>query len=352
MRRTRSALLLAVATLIVAAPATGDPGVRQGSGRPQDRPALRPGDREGSPGRCPHRRAERSFRTGEGPRRRGCGAGRRGSTCSSSSSPRHGRRSIGSTPRSGDRRRSWRSQAERIAYRSRGSSSGFTTSTSPTIPISSPSCSGRSRSPTCSTTSSCSNTSAGRTGRSSSRLPVPETRCADARARYVVPPARGVASLARAIGERAAEQRGVVERLAANRDALRRAEATSARHSAPSVATVRSCSPEIDDLQQQSSALAAAIRSSQAARPASTTMAPPGSGSAAMAGERPVTSPFGSAVGTDARGNRHRRSLRHPRRGGRKPGRSSMPAGWRDTETSSRSTTAVASRPPTATTRR
>ena len=107
----------------------------------------------------------------------------------------------------------------------------------------------------------------------------------------------GVASLARAIGERTAEQRGVVERLAANRDALRAAEADKRATLGAIRGDREELLSEIDDLQKQSSALAATIRSSQAARPASATTAPSGSGILRWPVSGPVTSPFGTRWG-------------------------------------------------------
>ena len=121
---------------------------------------------------------------------------------------------------------------------------------------------------------------------------------ADARARTQAARAE-VASLARAIGDHAAEQRGVVARLAENRDALREAEAAKRATLNGIRGDRQELLAEIEDLQKQSSALAATIRSSQAAAQtaSATTVTPSGSGMLRWPVSGPVTSPFGMRWG-------------------------------------------------------
>lgn len=103
-------------------------------------------------------------------------------------------------------------------------------------------------------------------------------------------------ALARAIGEHVAEQRAVVGRLAANRDALAAAKADKQATLASIRGDRKDLLAEIDDLEQQSAALAAAIRSSQSAS-TTTSAAPTGSGILRWPVSGPVTSPFGMRWG-------------------------------------------------------
>ncbi|MFN8223941.1 MAG: peptidoglycan DD-metalloendopeptidase family protein [Gaiellales bacterium] len=109
---------------------------------------------------------------------------------------------------------------------------------------------------------------------------------------------REVASLVESIAGKVAEQRGVVSRLAASRDALRAAQADRRTTLAQVRGDRAELLEEIDALEQQSRALASAIRASQAAAAEAPTPVPAsGTGVLRWPVSGPVTSTFGMRWG-------------------------------------------------------
>ncbi len=177
------------------------------------------------------------------------------------------------------------------------------------------------------------------------KLQMQETRNSTRRTR------RQVAETTRAVAARTAEQRAVRDRLAWSQREL----ATARRDKRATLADVRedkeAAIGHMRDLQAQSAALAARIRSAQ-----SSFVVPAPTGAASAAGfvwpvHGVLTSGFGWRWGRMHEGVDIAVVERHARRGREGRRRHRRRAGWAATATSSSSTTAAASRPRTATTR-
>ena len=164
---------------------------------------------------------------------------------------------------------------------------------------------------------------------------------------------REAARLEAAADAAATEQRGVVIRLVASRDALVAAEQAKSATLASIEDGQADVHAEIEALEDRSAELAAQIRQSQQESSSSTPPIPPPSGNGILGWpvSGAVVERLRHARGPDARGDRHHGVDEHARPRVRRRYGSSTPAGSAATATSSSSTTAAGSRPRTRTTR-